>query len=130
MKKRNKNIIILYTVSIIALVLAIIALALVMVSGSNLLQPEPEGDWKCEIVECTEFIEISGEQWAQENCAITPQGTICTGILEDGTTFQRSLEEILSQINLSDLSATRCLSYVCTQEIKFRPANYEIELSQ
>ena len=119
--KNEKSTSLLYIISSAALLLSILAIVLIYTNQTS------EGfEWRCDFAECTEYAEISGEEWAQENCVITQQGTICLATFDDGTQSQIPLEEL----NLSAITATKCLNYVCTEETAYRPANYDLDLDE
>lgn len=109
----------LYAAVIIAVFVAVISLSYALNSRSS----EPSYEWRCSFAECAEYEEISGTQWAQENCAITDQGTICLVVTDDGQQFQIPLEEL----DLAEITATKCNQYVCTEEAPFKSVNYEID---
>lgn len=117
MTKHNIDIKILYAVAIIALLFSVASL-------SGVFAKKDDAVWRCNFAECTEYVEITGEQWAQENCAITEQGTICLATFEDGRQVQVPLEEI----DLSEITATKCMSYTCTEETPYKIVNYSLEI--
>ena len=82
-------------------------------------------EWRCSLVECAETIELTGVEWAQQNCAITDEGTLCQVNLDTG----QSQIIPLDQLNLSAITATQCVKYVCVEEAPFRKVNYEIDVS-
>ena len=118
MKKSKNHNNILYAVAGLALIISILSL-----SGASL---DKEMQWRCNYAECTEYIEISGQEWAQENCAITEEGTICLATFDDGRQFQVPLEEL----NLSAITATKCTEYICTEETPYKEVNYVIDIDE
>ena len=117
MKKNQKNQTI---ISIIALAFSVIAIILVLTSQPK----QPDYEWGCSLLDCVEFKDITGEEWARENCQITAQGTICLVVFEDGRTLEVPLEEL----NLTEISATKCTEYICVEETMFRRVNYTINI--
>lgn len=117
MKKNQKNQII---IAIIALTLSVIAIILALAPQTK----QPNYEWGCSVIDCVEFKDITGEEWARENCQITVQGTICLVVFEDGRTLEVPLEEL----NLTEITATKCTEYVCVEETMFRQVNYTINI--
>ena len=116
---KNNNSLILYGIAGLALLLSIASIA------GLFTKQETDFDWRCSFAECTEYVEITGQEWAQENCAITEEGTICLATFDDGRQFQVPLEEL----NLTEITATKCLEYICTEEQLFRQTNYKIDIT-
>ncbi|MFP4568360.1 MAG: hypothetical protein ACLFN8_05445 [Candidatus Woesearchaeota archaeon] len=119
--KQKKNTIIIYTLTIIAIMLSTISLLGLLDKNTT-----NKTEWRCSFAECTEYINISGEEWARENCVITTDGTICLATFDDG----RQQEVPLEELNLSAITATKCLSYTCTEETPYKIVNYEIDINE
>ncbi|MCC7574844.1 hypothetical protein KO361_04595 [Candidatus Woesearchaeota archaeon] len=120
MKKiENTHLLILYIVVTISILLSATTL-----TGFATKNKDTEMEWICNYAECTNYVEISGEEWARENCQITAEGTICLLVMDDGRQFQVPLEEL----NLNEITATKCTSYVCVQETPIKKVNYEINI--
>lgn len=116
-KKSNNHQIILYVLVIIAIAISIFALAAITTSVDEI-------KWRCSFAECTQYTEISGEEWARENCAITAEGTICLATLEDGRQIQVPLEEL----DIRAITVPKCLEYVCVEEAPYKEVNYVIDI--
>lgn len=120
MKKTNKKQTII--IATIAIIISITAIIISITSLNN----ETKHEWGCSLIDCAEFQEITGEQWARENCEITAQGTICLVVFDDG----RTLEVPLDEINLSEITATKCTQYVCVEETVYRKVNYTLNIDE
>ena len=121
--KNQQHNIILYALIAISIILSIVS-----ITGILNQETETEKEWVCFYEECTEYVELTGEEWARESCEITAQGTVCTTVDEQGMPMQFYLEELLETTSLSEITATRCVKSVCFAEIQVREANYEITL--
>ena len=76
------------------------------------------------MVNCTEVVQLTGTEWAQQNCVITEnEGTLCQVNFDNG----ESQIIPLDQLNLSAIQATQCVSYECVEETPYRAASYTIE---
>ena len=120
MKPTKKHGTTLYIIIGITLLISMTSLVLPLLNSTEIDRTE----WRCGVAECTEYVDISGEEWARENCEITAQGTICLAVFDDGRQFQIPLEEI----NLSAIEATKCANYVCVEETPYRQVNYDISI--
>ena len=123
--EKNIDITILYAIAIVSLIIGLISFTGVIGSNQNKTNTDLNNiEWRCTNPICTEIEEISGEDWVRENCFPTTEGTICVGLLEDGSQFQATLEQLREEVDLNTITATRCLSYVCTEEMPYRIVNY------
>lgn len=86
---------------------------------------DSDTEWRCSVLNCVESVNLTGEQWAQQNCVITEQGNFCRLVLEDGQVQTVALENL----NLSAITATQCIEYVCVEEAPFRTVNYVMNLT-
>jgi hypothetical protein len=97
-------------------------------SITGILNQDEEIEWACFYEECSEYVELTGEEWAKESCEITAQGTICITTDEQGMPMQFFLDELLQTTNLSEITATKCVKSTCLAEIQIRETNYEITI--
>jgi hypothetical protein len=121
-KNENIHIIMLYVIGILALSASILSLTGAFAQKEN----NTEWEWGCFYDECTEIVELTGEEWAQESCQITAQGTICTSVNDKGEPIQFFLEELLETTPLSEITASKCAKRICLAEIPVKEVNYEI----
>ncbi len=117
MDKSNKSMNKAYIISIIALILGVVSFLGVMFSNTGI-------EWTCNYAECTEYVDVTGEEWAEDNCFATDEGVFCVATLEDGRQFEVPFENI----DINEISATKCVSYTCIEEVPYRNVNYEVEI--
>ena len=90
----------------------------VILSGCTAADAEKNAgpvEWMCSQYTCE--TEQTGVEWANENCEVTEQGTLCP-VTVDG-------EEVLipaEQLSLNNI--TVCQEFRCQQETPFRSVNY------
>lgn len=125
-KNENIHIIMLYVIGALALTASILSLTGVFTQREE----NTDLEWECFYDECTEIVELTGEQWAQESCQITANGTICTSVNELGEPIQFYLEELLATTPLSEITASKCAKRVCLAEVPVREVNYEITINE
>jgi len=82
--------------------------------------------WKCSSVQCAEVQNIDGTTWAQQNCQITQNGTLCQVTFSDG---QQTVVPIES-INLSAIKAQQCTKFTCVEEVPYRVVNYTLNVTK
>ncbi len=100
--------------------LLVLLMLLFFVSGCAERSVEDSLEWRCNAVECLEFMD--GYQWAEMNCFIDGNRTVCPVEFEG----QRLLVPV-EQIDLDGLA--ECVSFVCVEEVPYREVEYEIDVS-
>ena len=89
------------------LLFLLIFVSLVFLTGCA--KETQELEWKCSMVECAEIIDMTGQEWAQENCFDVDGELICRLVFDNGDIYEAPLNEL----DLSQISATRCAQFVC-----------------
>lgn len=84
-----------------------------------------EVEWRCNSVQCAQVQNIDGTTWAQQNCQITQEGTLCQVTFDNG---QQSVVPI-ENINLSAIQAQQCTEFVCVEEVPYKKTNYTMNLT-
>lgn len=75
-------------------------------------------EWLCSAYTCSD--EQTGTEWANENCEVTEQGTVCP-VTVDGQQEMIPLQ----QLNLTNVNV--CQEYTCIEETPSRTTNYTTE---
>jgi len=115
MEKRS----IIITTFVLVWLLALTAINLNGITGASVLNNNEQ--WVCNKLQCTE--QYTTQELQQKFCRIENSQILCS-ISVDGQVS----DHLIDQINWESLQI--CKKAICTEEVKIKPVNYEVDLNQ